>query len=104
MTGGEVSYLNNGWLELTGAEALALYNEAILPDVQEGNYSQMSLAYDEQWQMEHCYMVSIDIAISADDGDSAMMLQYQPTLDTVHTNAWLEAHGIPLVLEKDGEG
>lgn len=104
VTGGEVSYLNNGWLELTGAEALAFYNEAILPDVQEGNYSQMSLAYDEQWQMEHCYMVSIDIAIAADDGVSGMMLYYQPTLDTVHTNAWLEAHGIPLVLEKDGEG
>ena len=104
VTGGEVSYLNNGWLELTGAEALALYNEAILPDVQEGNYSQMSLAYDEQWQMEHCYMVSIDISIAADDGVSAMMLQYQPTLDTVHTNAWLTEHGIPLVLEKDGEG
>ena len=104
VTGGEVSYLNNGWLELTGAEALALYNEAILPDVQEGNYSQMSLAYDEQWQMEHCYLVSIDISIAADDGDSGMMLYYQPTLDTVHTNAWLEAHGIPLVLEKDGEG
>lgn len=104
VTGGEVSYLNNGWLELTGAEALALYNEAILPDVQEGNYSQMSLAYDEQWQMEHCYMVSIDIAIAADDGVSGMMLYYQPTLDTVHTNAWLTAHGIPLVLEKDGEG
>ena len=104
VTGGEVSYLNNGWLELTGAEALALYNEAILPDVQEGNYSQMSLAYDEHWQMEHCYMVSIDISIAADDVDSAMMLQYQPTLDTVHTNAWLEAHGIPLVLEKDGVG
>ncbi|MBQ6402556.1 MAG: hypothetical protein IJI27_01500 [Oscillospiraceae bacterium] len=101
---GEISYMGGGWLELTGAEALALYNEAILPDVQEGNYSQMSLAYDEQWQMEHCYMVSIDIAISADDGESAMMLQYQPTLDTVHTNAWLEAHGIPLVLEKDGVG
>lgn len=104
VTGGEVSYLNNGWLELTGAEALALYNEAILPDVQEGNYSQMSLAYDEQWQMEHCYMVSIDISIAADDGDSGMMLYYQPTLDTVHTNAWLTEHGIPLVLEKDGEG
>ena len=43
-------------------------------------------------------------AIPADDVDSAMMLQYQPTLDTVHTHAWLEAHGIPLVLEKDGEG
>ena len=104
VTGGEVSYLNNGWLELTGAEALAFYNEAILPDVQEGNYSQMSLAYDEQWQMEHCYMVSIDIAIAADDGVSGMMLYYQPTLDTVHTNAWLTAHGIPLVLEKDGVG
>ena len=104
VTGGEVSYLNNGWLELTGAEALALYNEAILPDVQEGNYDQLHLAYDEHWQMEHCYMVSIDIAITADDGVSGMMLYYQPTLDTVHTNAWLEAHGIPLVLEKDGEG
>ena len=104
VTGGEVSYLNNGWLELTGAEALALYNEAILPDVQEGNYDQMRLAYDEEWQMEHCYMVSIDISIAADDGVSGMMLYYQPTLDTVHTNAWLEAHGIPLVLEKDGEG
>ena len=44
------------------------------------------------------------IAITADDGASGMMLQYQPTLDTVHTNAWLEAHGIPLVLEKDGVG
>ena len=104
VTGGEVSYLNNGWLELTGAEALALFNEAILPDVQEGNYDQMRLAYDEHWQMEHCYLVSIDISIAADDGVSGMMLYYQPTLDTVHTNAWLEAHGIPLVLEKDGEG
>ena len=49
-------------------------------------------------------MVSIDISIAADDVDSAMMLYYQPTLDTVHTNAWLTEHGIPLVLEKDGEG
>lgn len=102
--GGEISYAQGGWLELTGAEALALYNEAILPDVQEGNYDQLHLAYDEEWQLEHCYQVSIDIAITADDVDSAMMLQYQPTLDTVHTNAWLTEHGIPLVLEKDGEG
>ena len=101
--GGEISY-EGGWLELTGAEALAFYNEAILPDVQEGNYDEMHLAYDENWQMEHCYQVSIDLAIMADDSVSGMMLQYQPTLDTVHTNAWLTAHGIPLVLEKDGVG
>ena len=104
VSGGEISYAKGGWLELTGAEALAFYNEAILPDVQEGNYDEMHLAYDENWQMEHCYQVSIDLAITADDGVSGMMLQYQPTLDTVHTNAWLEAHGIPLVLEKDGVG
>ena len=104
VSGGEISYAKGGWLELTGAEALAFYNEAILPDVQEGNYDEMHLAYDEQWQMERCYQVSINLAIEADDGVSGMMLQYQPTLDTVHTNAWLIAHGIPLVLERDGVG
>ena len=104
VSGGEISYAKGGWLELTGAEALALYNEAILPDVQEGNYDEMHLAYDENWQMEHCYQVSINLAITADDGVSGMMLQYQPTLDTVHTNAWLTAHGIPLELERDGVG
>ncbi len=104
VSGGEISYAKGGWLELTGAEALAFYNEAILPDVQEGNYNEMHLAYDEQWQMERCYQVSIDLAITMDDGVSGLMLQYQPTLDTVHTNAWLTAHGIPLMLEKDGVG
>lgn len=104
VSGGEISYAKGGWLELTGAEALAFYNEAILPDVREGNYDEMHLGYDEQWQMEHCYQVSINLAITADDGVSGLMLQYQPTLDTVHTNAWLTAHGIPLVLEKDGVG
>ena len=104
--GGTIWYVKNGEsnaMDLSVSQALSLYEEGILPDCQNGAYGKVDLCFDEQTYLNTVYTASIELYLKEDDvyGSS---LNYQPKLDTTHTNAWLEAHGVPLVLQRDGEG
>lgn len=96
VSGGEITYTDDGkgydeYLTLTGAEALAFYEEAVLPDVQAGNYGKQTLNQSGDDYIRTRYAVNVTIWLTNEEE-----LYYQPTADTEHTNAWLEAHDIPL--------
>ena len=104
--GGTVWYVKNGeshTMDLSVAQALALYEGGILPDCQSGTYGKADLSFDEQTYLNTVYTANIELYLKVDDMSSSS-LSYQPTVDTTYTNAWLESHNIPLVLQKDGEG
>lgn len=103
--GGTIWYTQNGvsqTMDLSVAQALSLYEDGILPDCKAGAYGKADLGFDEQTYLNTVYTASIEIYLKADDMAGGS-LSYQPTVDTTDTNAWLEAHNVPLVLQKDAD-
>ena len=55
---------------------------------------------DDDYSHTH-YGVSIGVGLKIDDRMDFQSLVYEPTVETTHTNAWLEDFGLTLTLIAD---
>ena len=98
--------LNTGaTVELYGEEAAAFYRDAVLPDIAEGHYGKVVLPFDDDDYSHTHYDVRIGVGLKIDDRMDFQSLVYEPTVETTHTNAWLESFGVtltPIADQSDG--
>ena len=90
--------------EFSFRELADLYQNCVQPDLQDGTIGRVwILAHDDSYYRE---ATSVSIYISAESrspdehgnwsGNSHISFRTTPTVDSVRTNAWLTAHGIPV--------
>lgn len=89
-------------LDLSPAEAMALYTTCLLPDLSDGTLGRIWLYTDDTY-LDTVYACEIRIECLAQDADGNY--QYQsfytvPTTDSRRTNAWLAAHSVALSTER----
>ena len=85
-------------INLTPEELVDLYENGIRPDCMTGAFGPVKLTHS--YGEDERYDVNINISLYFRSGDPRLgntFLFYTPTVNTVNTNAWLEAHDIPLV-------
>lgn len=93
-------------VELTAEQALDLYENAIVPDCADGTMGRAWLTDSGAWQST-AYAVDISYHLAQYDpamgeSDSAN-IDFTPLTDSPRTLAWLCAHGIEPLLERDVE-
>ncbi len=93
-------------IELYGEEAAAFYRDVILPDIAEGHYGVISFDFDNDVYERTHYGVNIGVSLRTDDNpDNSVTIFYEPSVETAHTNAWLESFGVtltPIADQRDG--
>lgn len=103
------SYLTATW-NFTPEEAAELYTECILPDMADGTIGTVWIVADEQYENTvYAVNISLDMRKTTTAGGEGRAIgtvsgapyQYNyfytvPTVNSVRTNRWLEAHGVIL--------
>lgn len=95
-------------LDLTTEEAMELYYDCILPDIADGTLGRLWIVNTEEYY-DTVYRCTINIEVSERDmADSNYRYSYSysyfytnPTVDSWRTNAWLEAHGVEMITERE---
>lgn len=87
--------------DLTPEEAAELYADCIVPDMEDGTLGRIWFITDDEY-LASTSTASITIDVREDNPGSGEPYIYDyfrtvPTTTSVRTNAWLEAHGIPLL-------
>lgn len=91
-------------VELTAEQALDLYQNAIVPDCADGTMGRAWLT-DNSTAQSTAYAVDINYQLSrydpATDETDYANIDYTPLTDSARTLAWLRAHGVAPLLERE---
>lgn len=98
-TATENDYNPQADIPLTAEEAMELYKECILPDMDDGTIglTHVSWDYNDYDALTMDCTIYIDFSIrDKEDNYSHHIFEITPTVYSTRTNAWLEAHGFTL--------
>ncbi len=98
-TANENDYNPQDEIPLTAEEAMELYKDYILPDMDDGTIGLVSLYGSSDDYADISMDCTIHIDFSARDGEGNYLnsgFDITPTIYSTRTNAWLEAHGFTL--------
>ena len=88
-------------IQVTPAEIYDLYNNCIYPDIMDGSLT-VSGFFDGDYSEQYACHINITIRENLKElRDKYQERTLRPTPESKRTNAWLEEHGVELVLNKD---